>query len=320
MTKVKKGVWQVLGESVKLYFLNFDKFFIYLSFPVLGQILGLLWVMFISEFYLLNLTKMVHLNSFFNNFSIIFIILLLIILPGFFIFVKALIDYLVAYGAINSMTENALKSGRVYDFTAHTELVNRRSISFFTLWLLFGIFSILAFLPFFWIVGGILFVYFILIFQVFTFESDKSPIGCFKKSFNIIKGNFAKTVLVMAVIGGITYFVVPELVKYLMNLGHITDFISIPFIGCVKQLPLNSINQLLAHVPNAVQFTPQSVAKFFTSTIISYILICYTLPLRSICWTLWYLALNKPEKSLDNEILKRATRKKKDEPSYKIDD
>ncbi|MBP7212003.1 hypothetical protein KBA27_04130 [bacterium] len=292
-----------------------------MSFPVLGQVIGLLLMLFASEIYVNNISTLVKSNNVFNHFSIIFFIFFIIVLPGFFIFVKALIDYLIAYGAINSMAENAVKSGRVYDFTAHTELINRRSLGFFTLWFLFGLFSIIAFCPLIWIIGGVAFIYFVLIFQVFTFEPDKSPIGCFRKSFNIINGNFARTVFIMAVLGGFTYLFVPELVKYLFTLGHITDILAIPFLGCAKQLPLTDINKLLALIPMlSLKLTPIFIAKVLVDGLISYILICFSLPFRSIGWTLWYFALNRPESKIDNELLKRATRSKKDEPSFKIDD
>jgi len=39
---------------------------------------------------------------------------------------------------------------------------------------------------------------------------------------------------------------------------------------------------------------------------LGYIVICLTLPLRSICWALWYKNLNKAEVKLDKKILDRA--------------
>ena len=45
------------------------------------------------------------------------------------------------------MLENMLRSGKVYDFDAHTELIKRRALSFIGLWMLFGIFSLVAICP-----------------------------------------------------------------------------------------------------------------------------------------------------------------------------
>ena len=117
-----------------------------------------------------------------NDFSILFLIAILITLPGLVIFVKAFWEYLIAYGAVNSMLENMLKSGKVYDFDAHTELIKRRSVPFVGLWLLFGIYSILSVCPLLWVPAGVFAVFFVLIFQVFTYEPELSPIGCAKRS------------------------------------------------------------------------------------------------------------------------------------------
>lgn len=316
---MKNGVWNIFGESLKLYFLNFDKFMRYLAFPVLGQLFGMLLIVFLSNFYVTGLPSLVAKNNIFNNFSTIFIIFLMVTLPGLFIFTKAVWDYLIAYGAINSMAENAMRSGRVYDFAAHNELITRRSAGFFAVWLLFGIFSLVGLFPLFWIIAGILFVYFVLIFQVFTFEPDKSPVGCFKKSFTIIKGNFGRTCLLMFLVGGLTYWALPQLVQYLFDLGHITTLLAIPFDGCARQLPLDDINKMCASIPHFVPLTSISVSKMFVEAILAYLITCFTLPIRSICWTLWYKSLNKAECKIEKKLLDRAT-KSKNSPSFEIND
>ena len=130
MAKVKDSVWSIFAEGVKLYFKNFGQFFKYLAFPVLGQILGIILTFGATFFYAANLPKWAVAGGFFDNFSMIFLVLILITLPGLFIFAKAFWDYLVAYGAINSMVDNMLKSGKVYDFAAHTELITRKTPKF----------------------------------------------------------------------------------------------------------------------------------------------------------------------------------------------
>lgn len=305
MAKIKNSVWLVFAQGVKLYFTNFGSFFKYMAFPVLGQILGIILTLFAAFLYAQNLPKFIVKGGLFDNFSMIFLVLILLILPGLLVFAKAFWDYLVAYGAINSMVDNMLKSGKVYDFPAHTELITRKTAKFAALWLLFGLFAFVGMFPLLWVIAGILFVYFILIFQVFTFEPDKSPLGCFKKSMEIIKGNFSRTVGLMALVGGLTYFVLPEAIKFFFDYVNVIGFLAIPFDLWASQLPITEINQLLLQTPSAYQISSLMVAKYIVASSLGYIVICFTLPLRSICWALWYKNLNKTEK-IDKKLLERA--------------
>ena len=143
MAKKTQSPLGIFTESIGLYFSNFDKFVKYMTFPVLGQIGGLIIVLLITYFYTKNLPPLIDKFSSLNNFNILILLSILITLPGLAIAVKAVWEYLVAYGAINSMLDNMLKSGKVYDFDAHTELIKRRSIPFVGLWFLFGVFSLM---------------------------------------------------------------------------------------------------------------------------------------------------------------------------------
>lgn len=308
MAKIKDSVWNIFGQATKLYFTNFVSFFKYMAFPVFGQILGIVLTFLAAFFYAQKLPQWAVRGSLFDNFSMIFIVLFLITLPGLLIFAKAFWDYLVAYGAINSMVDNLVKSNKVYDFPAHNELITRRTGTFVGLWLLFGLFSVVGMFPLFWVVAGIFFIYFVLIFQVFTFEPDKSPIGCFKKSVSIIKGNFARTVGLMSLLGLLTYWALPEFIKWFLDFVNIIGFIAIPVDVWAQQLPVEQINQALLNTPTAYQLTSLMIAKSIVSSSIGYIVICMTLPLRSIGWSLWYKSLNKGEMKLDKKILDRAVK------------
>ena len=309
MAKIKDSVWAIFGQSMKLYFTNFGSFFKYMSFPVFGQILGIILILLASFFYTQNLPKLIVDGGIFDNFTMIFAVLFIVTLPGLIILVKAFWDDLVAYGAINSMIDNMLKSGKVYDFPAHTAVITRRSASFGTLWLLLAIFGLIGSFPLFWVIAGILFVYFILVFQVFTFEPDKSPIACFAKSATIIKGHFARTLGLAMLIGGISYWLIPDLIQYGLDFLKITGFLAIPLDSWAQQFPINQINQLLKGFPGNYQLTSLMIAQSVVSFFISYIITCMTLPMRSICWALWYKNLNKGEVKLDKKILDRAERK-----------
>lgn len=308
MAKVASSVLGVFWQGTKLYLSNSISFFKYLAFPVLGQLLGIILILFASYFYSCCLKNLIIPGGIFDNFLVIFFVLILVTLPGLFILIKAFWEYLVAYGAINSMVENMLKSGKVYDFHAHTELITRRSASFGTLWLLLAIFGLIGSFPLFWVISGILAVYFILIFQVFTYEPDKSPIGCFKKSMAIIKGNFARTVGLIALLGIFTYWLLPEGIKYLLEIAKFVDICAIPFDNITRQLPINEMNIIFRQFHLPYQVTSLTMAKSIVEALLGYALTCFTLPWRSISCALWYKNLNKGEAKLDKKILDRATK------------
>lgn len=318
MTKKTQTPMGIFTESIGLYFSNFDKFVKYMTFPVLGQIAGLGLVFLITFFYTANLPALIERFSLFDNFTFLILISIVITLPGLAIFVKAFWEYLVAYGAINSMLDNMLKSGRVYDFDAHTELIKRRTIPFIGLWFLFGIFSLIAVCPLFWVICAILAVYFVLVFQVFTFEPDVSPLGCVRKSLSLIKGHFASTFMLIALVGALTYIFIPQVFVKLFDISGINNFFSGMLVPLIEQLPeINLEKYGLGIIPKS------DIALFTVQTMLAQILIQYTLPLRSILWSMWYKELEKKpseklmekskkkygKKKLDKNILKRAMEK-----------
>lgn len=296
MSKVKDNVWSIFGQGIELYFTNLGSFFRYMAFPVFGQILGIFLILVASYFYAANLPNWIVPGGIFDNFLMIFLVLFLITLPGLIVLIKAFWDYLVAYGAINSMLENMLKSGKVYDFHAHTEVITRRSGSFGTLWVILAILGVIGSFPLFWVVAGILSVYFVLIFQVFTFEPNKSAFGCFERSMNLVKGHFWQTLWLMILLGILTYWVFPDGIKFLLNITNIIGILAMPLDAWTSQLPIKGINQLLLKTPSAYQITSLWVAKSILEMFLGYIITCLTLPLRSICCALWYKKLSEKEK------------------------
>ena len=287
MTKRAKTTFGVFTESIGLYISAFDKFMKYMTFPVLGQIFGLGLTFFITYFYALNMPKLIEKYPNLNSMGTLVLISVLIALPGIAIFCKAFWEYLVAYGSINSMFVNLVKSGKLYDFDAHNELIKRRTVPFIGLWMLFGIFSIIAVCPLFLVICGIFAVYFVLIFQVFTFEMELSPVGCLKKSLMLVKGNFIQTFLLIVLAGMLTYLVIPQIiVKGLGAIGIITalsDFIA-PFVNIFPEINLEQYGLgIISH---------KDIALFTVEVIFAQIIIQYTLPFRSILWSNWYKELN----------------------------
>ena len=315
MAKKNNTPLNIFMESVGLYFSNFDKFIKYMTFPVLGQLAGLVLVFLLTFFYAKNMPSIIQKIPALDNFSLLLLISILIVLPGFAIFVKAFWEYLVAYGAVNSMLENMLKSGKVYDFDAHTELIKRRTLPFVGLWFLFGIFSLVSIIPFFWVPCGVLAVFFVLVFQVFTFEPELSPIGCVKRSLQLVKGHFASTFMLLALLGALTYVLIPQLINMFCEYTHITLCLSNLVTPIISELPLADWNNLLsyAYLP---PLKIEEVALFTVTTFVAQIFIQYTLPLRSILWGMWYKELNGGKLYLSKEDKPRTKKIKK--PSEKL--
>jgi len=312
MTKKNKTPFGIFIESIGLYFSNFGQFVKYMTFPVLGQIFGLVLTLSLAIIYSKNLPQLIEKYQIFNNFNTLVIFAIIISLPGIIIFTKAFWEYLVAYGAINSMLENMLKSGKVYDFSAHTELIKRRTASFVMLWLIVGIFSILAFFPLFWVPAGIIAIYMVLIFQAFTYEPELSPVGCVKKSFTLIKGHFGATFLLIFLSGLLCWFLIPQLFNSLFENTGICKLLSNAVTPFIETMPVTEWNYFLVqfHIP---EIKNSELAMFIVSSSLAQILIQYTLPLRSIMCGLWYKELNG---EIPSSPEKKKTSKKR--PSEKL--
>lgn len=326
MAKAKSGsgVFNILIDTVKLYCTNFLQFTKYMAFPVLGQVLGLGLIFGLANLYTANLPSLIEKSPAFSNFTTVIWCVILITVPGMIIFLKAFWDFLVAYGALNSMAESAMTTGKVYDFPAHNALVTQHTFKFVGLWFVVSLLGLIALNPFFIVIGAVFFVYFILVFQVFVFEPDVSIIGCFKRSLQLIKGKFVPTFILMCVIGFFTHYLFVEGFSVFFDLTHITQALMTPFENWVMaNIPLDGFNNWLLNVnPRAEIITPTKIAQMFIYQISFFIVTGFTLPLRSICWTLWYKALSadsaKPVKSekktrkiktLDKNIIKRAPKK-----------
>ena len=310
MAKEDKSIWLVFFEGIKIYALNIHKFLLYMAFPVLGQLIGLVMIFGLTYWFTRNYQNLAVKYAPLNDFSTLLTVVVITIIPGLLIFMKAFWDYLVAYGAVNSMTEGYLNTGKVYDFRAHNEVVTNRTFSYIVLWLLFGIFAFLSVIPVFWIIGAVFFIYFILIFQVFTFEQGVSPVGYFKRSMSLVKGKFARTFLLMILLGIFTYYFLPAGLSVIFDYLNLTDILAKGFEVWAYTLPLEPLEQF--------NITPALIGNELVKELIFLIVVGFTLPVRSICWTLWYKNLYFDDST---EIIekKRKSSKKVSAKTFKIE-
>ena len=308
------SVMKIFFEGVKLYFLNFEKFFKYLAFPILGQMIGIILIFSASYIFTLHVSTLTTKSPVFDNIPVVFLILALLTLPGFFIFCKSFWDYLIAMASLNSMASTLIEGGKLDDLEIHSELIKRRAGSYIFFMLLISLIYLLLSFPILWGLLAIAFVYLALSFQVFALEEEKSAIGAIKQSINLVKFNFWKTALLLIILGIFTYWLVPGLVSWGFNTGNLTGFFSYPVEQYIKLLPLNDINLILEqwHINYVLKshVISQSIVLGFVSVAVT----GFSLPLRSICCTILYKDIinrNYAGKIAADKLAQRANSTKK---------
>lgn len=292
-----RSVWLIFFEGIKIFALNIHKFMLYMAFPVLGQILGIFLIFGLTFWFTQNMQDIAAKYDALNNMSSMITLIVVSVIPGVLILIKAFWDYLVAFVALNSMTEGYLNTGRVYDFKAHNSVATQKSFSFITIWFLVSVMTILGILPVFWIFAGLFFVYFILVFQVFTFENGLSPVGYFKRSMFLIKGKFGRTFLLMAILTIFTYVILVSGLGVLFDAFNWTNPLAKMFEAWAYTLPIDPLEQY--------GVTPSVIGTELVKQLIFFLAIGFSLPIRSICWTLWYNELASEDEPVIKKPKKR---------------
>lgn len=292
-----RSVWLIFFEGIKIFALNIHKFMLYMAFPVLGQIWGIFLIFGLTFWFTQNMQDIAAKYDALNNMSSMITLIVVSVIPGVLILIKAFWDYLVAFVALNSMTEGYLNTGRVYDFKAHNSVATQKSFSFITIWFLISVMTILGILPVFWIFAGLFFVYFILVFQVFTFENGLSPVGYFKRSMSLIKGKFGRTFLLMAILTIFTYVILVSGLGVLFDAFNWTNPLAKMFEAWAYTLPIDPLEQY--------GVTPSVIGTELVKQLIFFLAIGFSLPIRSICWTLWYNELASEDEPVVKKPKKR---------------
>lgn len=301
---VRNSIWFMLIESIKIYFSNIDKFFVYMLFPVFGQVIGIVLTFALSLGFAPKIIERVESPSM----ALLFVLLLS--LPGLLIFVKAFWEFMVAYVALNSMTEGAVTTGKVYDFQSHNEVATRRTWSYVLFLCVVGALSGVVSNIFLMVPGFILWIYFILVFQVFTFEPDLQIHDYFKRSFNLVKGHWFRTVILLGFLWFFSIYIVTTGVSVVFDYLNLTDKICTLFNYLTNTIPLDVINSHLVHFHMQI-ITPRMISEVIFSCILSTIVMGLTLPIRSICWSLWYMNLNNLLVAKQNNSIKKTKKSQK---------
>lgn len=293
--KLKNSIFFILWEGIKIYFSNIDKFLLYMLFPVFGQVIGIALSFGLS----LGFADKVVQKA--DSPAVALLMILLLAIPGLLIFAKAFWDYMVAYVALNSMTEGAVTTGKVYDLDSHNEVATQRGWKYIGFLIVLSVLMSLGSSIFFIIPGFVLWIYFILVFQIFTFEPDLSITDIFKRSFLLVKGNWARTFILMAVLGFFSMYILTEGITVVFDYLNLTASASSIFNFISNLIPLDLVNKILVHANQPI-ITNEMISKTIFVSVLGMIISGLTLPIRSICWSLWYKNLSDV-KGVDAEIV-----------------
>jgi hypothetical protein len=307
--KIRNSIWFVIFDGLKIYFSNIDKFILYMLFPVFGQIAGLALAFGLTVGFADKVAQKAHsMNS-------AMAIILLLAIPGLLIFMKAFWDYMVAYVALNSMTEGAITTGHVYDIQAHRQVATRRAFKYIGFLFVVGFLSLFGVLTTTILIGLvpslIFWVFFMLVYQVFTFEDELSIKECFKRSFNLVKGDWARTFFLMIILWFFSIYIITEGVSVIFDCLHLTDKICALFDFAGNNMPLEYFNKALRYI-NLPELTVNMVSKTIFMAVLTTIVAALSLPIRSICCTLWYKTMTSLKDGKTEQKPKKQKKSKKE--------
>ena len=311
--KMKNSILFVLFEGIKIYFSNIDKFFVYMLFPVFGQVIGIILCFALTLGFADKIVNKV------DSISTALLLILLLAIPGLLIFAKAFWDYVVAYVALNSMTEGAVSTGKVYDFESHNEVATSRTMHYVFFLLVLSVLMSLGSTIFFIIPGFVLWIYFILVFQVFTFEPELSIPECYKRSFILVKGDWFRTFILLAILSFFSIFIITQGIVVVFDYLNLTEVVCRAFNFIGELIPLVLVNKALALL-KMPEITVSMISHWIFLTIISCIVAGLTLPIRSICWSLWYKNLSDLKDGNSVKVQKKTQRKSSKKDRYEYED
>lgn len=287
-------VFSIVCESVKLYFVNLDKFLKYMTFPVLGQILGIIVIFASSYIFSYNFEVIRYRYPIFQNVQFAFLTLTLITLPGFLVFIKAFYDYLIAIGAICSMSLSLkTKDGVISDMKTHNEVISRHITSYLMLILITSLMISIGSL--FFVIGGLItFIYLAFVIQSFALNENLNIFSHISKSFEVVKGRFFITALLLFFMFVICYLLLPDIIHWGFIWANWDSFF-VRFIETyIIKLPIGQINDLLNSIDGInIHIDSLMLSKSVFKSFVTFIVAGYTLPIRSIAMTLFFRRFNK---------------------------
>lgn len=299
------SVFYIFFTSIKTYFLYLDKLVKYMFIPVIGQVLGLFLIFLATYYYNNNVNNIRKIPFFAQNEEHLLFCLFVILIPFLALFLHSCYRYIIAFSSLNVVfyTLNSKKKVKDIDFKANDRVIENKLFQYIMLMLFV---SILCCFPPLWIVLCISF-------QIFSLESNTNFIKAISRSINLTLENIISVILMLIFVSILTYWFFPTLFIWTLEKISIIDFLITHVEIYFQKLPYQSWNSILS-LAN-MQIDSVIISRIFIETILNFIIIGFTLPLRCCCFTeLYRIFDNRQIKELSKEseeIIRRASKRKR---------
>lgn len=312
---MQRNIFKIFLNGLFIYLKNFVPLSRAMLFPVFGQIIGIVLILgpvyFYRELYLIKLTP----EELQKNLLFIFLGLILMIIPGFIIFLKAFWDYMIVMVSLNTMVSDIVENKKPVNYKIHSGAIKLRTKDYIMLlFILMGIWLVLLSAPFVLLIGsalvlnkilstiifvlyfitsiallGIISVYLSLSFQIFAFEAI-SPRKIIMQSYKMIENNFWRTVLLGLILFIITGAILPVIIQELIKQSPILPYLVQPFEAYANIMFEGSA---IVEIINKYGMSIADLSRETALMSIGTALTMFALPLGSACFTLFYIDLKK---------------------------
>lgn len=317
------GFFKIIAKGTFIYIRNIISLTKIMLFPVFGQLLGVLLILLPSYLFSQNITKFMPPENIAQNLVLIILGLIVLILPGFFVFTKSFWEYMTAMAALNSSIGNIMAEGKLKDYAILNQCIKLRTkeyiivLLYLTLIILGGIllpFSVYllkflnsvdtAFLTSAFALSELFMVFILLIvsvylslsFQVFAFENI-SPVQTVKKSWGLVKTSFWKTFFIGCAVILITGILIPSLFQGMLAKMQFINYAVMPIQTYMASFSniIDIFRRTDAGYYLIGTMTDYDLAKTFLLMVIGGLISGLLLPLGSAYYTLLYYDLSSKE-------------------------
>ena len=315
------NIFQIIFKGIAIYIRHFIPLSRAMLFPVFGQIIGIAAVLYPAFIVFQTNHKLIETHATSANILLSFIILIISVLPGFFIFTRSFTEFLIVMASSNAMVASIVKNGNIKDFKQFNQAIKQRGGQYFALIMYFALIWLAGFMvPFgvFFLSGKIngalltlafallellaflvliiVSVYLSLGYQVFAFE-EISALKVIKRSWNLVEGNFWRTFILGGIVMFLTSLIIPLLFQMGIEKTGVANYLSYPLnmyfaITMADPGSLSELSAILKPLHLSSVFSDYTVLDFskkMTMSLLNMIVSEFVLPVASACYTLLYL-------------------------------